>query len=87
MILVHPVVHREPCAPCLLVGEGLNVGLQTRNARFDSSVPRSGKAPENGVFSLCRADCVVMPGRAAIRIDPLESAPIWRLRSLERSLA
>jgi hypothetical protein len=39
---------------------GVACGLQNRNARFDSWVPRSGKRPGNGAFPLSRADCGVM---------------------------
>jgi hypothetical protein len=39
---------------------GGSCGLQNRNARFDSWVPRSAKAPENRGFWLSRADRGVM---------------------------
>lgn len=68
--------------PYLLVEAPSRAGLQNRNARFDSSVHRSGKRPGNGAFPLSRARCGVMTARGVFRMDPLESARIDPFLSL-----
>jgi hypothetical protein len=60
-------------------------GLQNRNARFDSSVPRFSQAPGFRGFWLSEADRSMMSRMAALRIDPHESAPIWEVLSLALS--
>jgi hypothetical protein len=82
---IHRTIPRGVSTRRLLVEMPFHVGLQNRNARFDSSVPRFGLTPGFRGFWLFRADRGMMASQAAIRIDPLESARIWSVRSLERS--
>jgi integrase len=50
-------------------------GLQNRNARFDSWVPRFGKPRCSGAFRLSRADLRPQRPQVWFRTGPLESAP------------
>jgi len=50
LITVHCAVHWRPGRPSLLAGLGLWCGLQNRNARFDSWVPRYPEARKLRVF-------------------------------------
>jgi hypothetical protein len=57
------------------------VGLQNRNARFDSWVPRPSLAPGNRGFWLCGGDRGVMSARVAFRIAPTAMRRTPRLHS------
>jgi hypothetical protein len=46
----------DAAVPGPAVAHAGNVSLQNRDARFDSSVPRSKKAPTNGAFPHHRAN-------------------------------
>jgi hypothetical protein len=87
MILVHPVVHREPCAPCLLVGEGLNWPVSKTIAPGSTPGSPATQKPAN-------CGLLVALGRnlqltlwslrpEAVRMDPLESVPEGDLCPLE----
>src|ERR1019366_8326756 len=65
--------------PCSLTETPSQAGLQNRNARFDSSVPRYRNAQEIGALALSRA--VLGLGRPELRARA--AAPVGRLLRLE----
>jgi hypothetical protein len=68
----------------LLAKSASRGGLQNRNARFDSSVPRFSQAPRDRGFWLSGADRGIMFAAEVIHNGPLESARIRSFRSLRR---